>query len=83
MLGFAALGWLVGKRTVGVAPALVALLCGAALVAVAVATTALMPETFADSVLLQLENAAYWLAPLVHWGGIALLVRCARSRASW
>jgi hypothetical protein len=82
MVGFAALGWLVGKRTIGAAPALVALLFGAALVVVAVATTALMPETFADSVLLQLENSAYWLAPLVHWGGIALLVRCARSRAA-
>lgn len=82
MLGFAALGWWVGKRTIGTAPALIALLLGAALVVVAVATTALMPETFADSVLLQLENAAYWLAPLVHWGGIALLVRCARSRAA-
>lgn len=38
----------------------------------------LAPEGFRRSILWQLENAAFWLAPLANWGGVALLLRWVR-----
>jgi hypothetical protein len=39
-----------------------------------------MPESLASSLTFQLENAGYWLAPLAHWGGIAMLLRARAPR---
>ncbi len=82
MLTFAVLGRLVGRGTLRPLAALAILAAGAGAAVAAIVTTALMPERLADSVLLQLENAAYWLAPLVHCGGIAFLLRRAREGPS-
>ncbi|MFQ5479418.1 MAG: ArnT family glycosyltransferase [Candidatus Binatia bacterium] len=41
--------------------------------------TLLMPESFASSVIWQLENASFWMFPVVNWAGLLLLASLRRS----
>jgi len=73
-------GWLSAWAVAALAAGVI----GAA--ALRIARSAVMPESLGSSVAWQLENAAFWLAPLAHWAGIVLLAassrRAARSSAA-
>lgn len=74
-LGLAAAGYAIRREAV--APA-VPLIVGAIAVLgllFRARTSALMPEAPLASLVWQLENAGYWLAPLAHWGGIVWMLR--------
>ncbi len=51
----------------------------AAALGAAALSRAPMPESFATSILFQLENAAFWLVPVVNVSGIVWLLRSASS----
>jgi hypothetical protein len=65
--------WLVSPLTLVV----IALIAAAGLASM-IWRNALMPETAVLSISLQLENAAYWLAPLVNYTGIVMLAASVR-----
>lgn len=80
VLGFAGVGRLLAHRVIPLTAAVGAVVVGV-MGTVAVALTAgIMPEGRAVSIVRQLENASFWLAPLVHWGMFVLLAtRIARG----
>jgi hypothetical protein len=82
VLGFAVAGRAVA--TGRLAPTMPVLLGAAAVAALAwrVRRGAIMPESLASSLGWQLLNAGYWLVPLAHWAGIAVLLRL-RSATVW
>ena len=77
-VGLAGGGWLVRKRLVSPTILIVFAIAAAAVAAVLTALYAVMPESAWLSVSFQLENSAYWLAPLVHAAGLTMLVVSAR-----
>jgi hypothetical protein len=58
-------------------PVVPLVVAGLAVVGLVVRTrqNALMPESMANSIVWQITNAGYWLAPLANWGGLVWLLR--------
>ena len=78
-VGLAVAGWLVNAGRLS--PWVPLGVAAASLLALGLrlARSAVMPESAASSLAWQLENAAFWLAPLANWGGLAILIRRAAS----
>jgi hypothetical protein len=83
VIGFSALGRAVASGLIPLRLGVGLMAIGITALAVVAFTAGLMPEGRAVSVVHQLQNAAYWLAPLVHWGAFALIaLRLARGDSS-
>lgn len=79
-LGFAVVGRLLSHGVIPLRVAVGGVVAGLVTIAGAAAFVGVMPEGRASSVVRQLENASYWLAPIVHWGMFAMIVsRLARG----
>ena len=79
VLGIALLGRGILSGRVSPLPPFVLLVGGVIGGVVALHLFSLAPEGFRRSVLWQLENAAFWLAPLANYGGVVLLARRLRG----
>lgn len=79
-LGLAAAGGAIRRQALAPAVPLAAGAVAVLALALRVRASGLMPESPASSLVWQLENAGYWLAPLAHWGGIVWLMRSGGRR---
>ncbi len=82
VLGIALVGRAIARGLVSPLPPFLLLVGGATGGVLALHLFSLAPEGFRLSVLWQLENAAFWLAPLANYGGVVLLARRLRTRGS-
>lgn len=81
-LALAAGGYACSRRWLRPAP-LLGLFCAGALAVVAfIAVAGTMAESAGRSIVLQIENAGFWLAVLANWGGLWWLLRAGRREAS-
>ncbi len=74
-LGYAGGGYLVKTRGLRPLPLLLAGLALALSAGMAIYRAGLLPESFARSVTLQLENASFWLGLLALWAGLLVVTR--------
>jgi hypothetical protein len=82
LAGFAVVGLLVRRSILPPVPVLGIAALATLAAALALPRVVVMPEGFAAAVVQQLENGAFWVAPLVNVAGIALLATAAARAAN-